>query len=109
LLRKFGEEVKPSEPRPLPVWDRAIGELRLGTTIIKRVRRLKVATNAILILDGFQELGWRRHLDDPLPYQSDEKKRVQRLHEVVKSRNENLQFIRFRGDGKGHGIVWDYI
>jgi hypothetical protein len=65
LLRSFGEEVKPTESPPLPVWDKALGELRLGNTVIKRVRRLKVATNASLILDAFQELGWPPYADDP--------------------------------------------
>lgn len=109
LLKKLGEEVKPSGPA-LPAWDRSAGTLRLGNAVVKRVRRLKVATNASLILNAFQEMGWPPHLDDPLPpnkklRQSPEK----RLQDAIKSLNEGLKLIRFRGDGTGKGIVWERI
>lgn len=108
LLRVFGEEVKSSAP--LPVWDRTVGELRLGHTVIKRVRRLKVATNAILILDAFQETGWPSHQDDPLPGKETLRQTTsQRLQDAIKSLNQNLTLIRFRGDGKGAGVVWKRI
>ena len=109
LLKKLGEEVKPTGPA-LPAWDRSAGILRLGNAVVKRVRRLKVATNGILILDAFQEMGWPSHLDDPLSprpglRQSSEK----RLQDAIKSLNNNLKLIRFRGDGTGKGIVWERI
>jgi hypothetical protein len=90
LLKKLGEEDKPTGPA-LPAWDRSAGILRLGSAVVKRVLRLKKATNAIRILNSFQETGWPSRLDDPLTL------------------NENLKLIRFRGDGTGKGIVWERI
>lgn len=109
LLRKLGEQVKPMGA-PLPVWDRSLGHLRLGDIVIKRVRRLKVATNAIRILNLFQEMGWPPHMEDPLtPCKNLRQSPKKRLQDVIKSLNENLKLIRFRGDGTGAGIVWERV
>jgi hypothetical protein len=108
LLRQAGEpSVQLSTPRP--AWNRATGELCLGSELIKRVRRLKVASNVIRVLEAFQEEGWPRHIDDPLPPRRGmQQTPQQRLHETVKSLNSGLSTIRFRADGSGRGVVWAY-
>jgi hypothetical protein len=108
LSCSLGEEMKHAEGLPLPVWDKQRGELWLGNTLVKRLRRLKVATNAILILDAFQELGWPECMDDPLPpNQNLRQSRTKRLQDTIKSLNNNLKLIRFRGTGRGNEIAWD--
>lgn len=92
-------------PRDLPEWDRSVRELRLGGTVVKRIRSISVARNVVAILDALQESGWPRQMDDPLP----EGRNQRRLHETVKSLNSNLQRLRFRADGTGAGFTWDYV
>jgi hypothetical protein len=64
-----------------------------------------------MILDAFEELGWPRHIDDPLPpHREQDPKR--RLHNTIDSLNRgqvNRFLIRFRGNGTGRGVGWEPI
>ena len=86
-----------------PVWDRENKKLYWGLTTIRRFRNIKRAKNVVRVLDEFQELGWPRRIDDPLPSPSPD---PERLRDTVKRLNERLEIIQFRADGSGQGIEW---
>ena len=108
MLREVGELV--GKPDPLPaesdkgtlVWDKACLTLTMGREVIRKVKRPRIATNIIPILDAFQEEGWPSRIDDPLRGGAD----PTRLAAAVKSLNQGLRRIVFGKDGSGEGIVW---
>jgi hypothetical protein len=74
--------------------------------VIKRFRQ--PATNQVAVLASFQELHWRRHIDDPLTGNPDcEPKR--RLRDTVFALNRHhitRNVLVFQADGTGTGIIW---
>ena len=102
LLREIGE----AEPLPASdvlSWNRDTGELFYGKQLIRRIASPQRATNIVAILNAFQEEGWPRRIDDPLPRGSD----TQRLREAIRTLNLGLERIHFRADGSGEGIIWE--
>lgn len=93
---------------PVPEWDGARHEFRLGERIVKVFK--VPSPNQEKILTAFQEEGWPPRIDDPLPptLSIDPK---QRLHDTIKSlnRSQKHRLIRFLGDGSGQGIRWEVI
>lgn len=91
-----------------PEWDSERHEFRLGGRIVKTFK--VPSPNQETILTAFEEDGWPRRIDDPLPpaHSMDPK---QRLHDTIKSlnRNQKLRLIRFQGDGSGQGICWESL
>jgi hypothetical protein len=91
-----------------PTWDRDLRALMVGGLVIKRFRQL--AWNQVTILASFQELRWRRRIDDPLPGESDcDPKR--RLRDTVFALNRNhftRNVIVFETDGTGTGVIWHW-
>jgi hypothetical protein len=89
------------------VWDVKRRELRVGTQLIKRFR--VPAPNQESILSAFQEEGWPPRIDDPLS-QAPGIYPKQRLHAAINSlnRNQKITLLRFRGDGNGSGICWEF-
>jgi hypothetical protein len=89
----------------VPRWDGR--RLYWGKVIVKRFRQ--PATNQKLILDAFQELGWVREIDDPLPGMPDQDPR-DRLRNTILALNRNMQepLIHFGGNGTRDGVRWDY-
>jgi hypothetical protein len=94
----------------LPCWDAEARWLRLGGRLLKVFRQ--PARNQTALLDVFQEEGWPAHIDDPLTLAGgeDEGDAKRRLHETIKNLNRGLPpgTIRFRGDGTGQGVTWEY-
>lgn len=95
----------------LPHWDSQSRRLWLGGLLVKEFRQL--APNQTCLLDVFQEQGWATaHIDDPLPSLpgETEESAKQRLQETIKNLNRGLLpgTIRFRGDGTGQGVRWEY-
>jgi hypothetical protein len=94
----------------LPRWDAEVRRLWLGGRLLKVFRQ--PARNQTALLDVFQEEGWAAHIDDPLTLAGgeDEGDAKRRLHETVKNLNRGLPpgTIRFRGDGTGQGVTWEY-
>jgi hypothetical protein len=94
----------------LPYWDAEARQLWLGSRLLKEFRQ--PAENQTALLDVFQEQGWSAHIDDPLPRAQGEgdQEGKRRLHETIKNLNSRLVpgTIRFRGDGTGQGIRWQY-
>ncbi len=92
----------------VPLWTG--NELSFEHRTIKRFRR--PARNQQMVLAVFQEEGWPRRIDNPIP--ADEKCDAQlRLHDSIKSLNRNHILdpspIRFRGDGTGTGVIWEIV
>ncbi len=90
----------------IPRWDEDCHELRWGAKLVKRFK--EPALNQELILAAFEEDGWPRHLDDPLPNDDDIDPK-QRLHDTIKrlNRHQVNRLILFRGNGSGTGVVWE--
>ncbi len=70
------------------------------------------ASNQEKILMAFQEEGWPTRIDDPLPSDSEICPK-RRLHDTIKCLNHGQRckgtwFVRFRGDGTGQGVLWEF-
>jgi hypothetical protein len=93
---------------PLPHWDQALRELRLGATLIKAYTQ--PSPNQETILAVFQEEGWPARIDSPLspPLHEDGKRR---LHDTITRLNRHQQhrLIRFRSDSNGEGVRWAIV
>ena len=90
-----------------PAWDRHRRELRVGAVVVKHFRQ--PAPNQELILEAFEEEGWPAYIYDPLPPAGGTCPK-DRLHETIKGLNRSQQspLIRFRGDGTGTRVGWEY-
>jgi hypothetical protein len=74
-----------------------------GGQIVKKCPRS--ARNLILILQAFQEEGWKSRIDDPLP-PSKGKDPSGRLRDAVRGLNAIQSVLLFRADGAGEGVLW---
>ena len=85
-----------------PIWDRGERELRAGGSVIKRF--CVPAPNQELILTAFQEEGWPKRIDDPLPPtpEMDAKLRLRKAFSCL-NRNRRFKLVHFHGDGRGRG------
>jgi hypothetical protein len=112
LLLACGAEVVPAVDRPLllPWWDEDGRRLWLGTQLLKVFRQ--PAPHQTLLLAAFQEQCWSGHIDDPLPPEDGDLPDTAqaRLRDAVKNLNRSLPAgtIRFRGDGSGKGVRWEF-
>jgi hypothetical protein len=93
---------------PTPQWDAKYRELRVGQCLIKEYWLPSPNQEAILV--AFQEEGWPHRIDDPLPPLGDIEPKC-RLHDTIKrlNRHHKDRLIRFRGDGTGEGVCWEYV
>lgn len=103
LCREIGES--DAIERPRPKWDGQRGCLLWGEQLIRTVKPM--AKNVTKILAAFEEDGWPPRIDDPLP--GDQRAPDQRLRETVATLNEGLKVIRFRTDGTGEGVIWEFV
>jgi hypothetical protein len=97
--------------RPMPFWDADLGRLWVGDVLIKQFT--EAAENQRLVLKSFQELDWRHRIDDPLCRKPGEptRKRQRRRRDTIAGLNDDHitpGVIRFRADGSGDGIIWDW-
>ena len=99
---------KKSNGSAMPKWNRELRELRAGVLVVKRFK--VPARNQELILDSFEEEGWPTCIDDPLPPLPDQDSK-QRLHDTIDrlNRSQVNRMIRFRGNGNGCGVRWEWI
>ena len=67
--------------------------------------------NQQAILVAFEEEGWPRSIDDPLPYIPTKRLNKERLHATIRCLNANQanRLLRFRGDGTGERVLWEPI
>lgn len=93
----------------IPFYDREEHELWARGKLIKRFSQ--PAPEQETILSSFEELGWPRHIDDPLPPKHGRQGQKSRLHDTIKRLNlhHHQPVIRFGGDGQGLGIVWRFV
>jgi hypothetical protein len=96
---------------PWPRWEAGERWLWLGDRLIKVFRQ--PAPHQALLLSAFQDHSWSlKHIDDPLPLAQGETREEakRRLHETIRNLNRSLPpgSIRFRGDGTGQGVIWEY-
>lgn len=89
----------------VPEWDARKRELKFQGEIVRAFR--STAPNQERILAAFQEEGWARRIDDPLPPQSNQDPQ-ERLRSAIKqlNRSQDNKLLRFCGDGSGRGILW---
>jgi hypothetical protein len=90
-----------------PKWDHQRRQLRVGTNIVKEFKL--PSPNQEAVLTAFEEECWPPQIDDPLsPAPPLDPRR--RLHDTIKALNRNQKhgLIRFRGDGSGEGIRWEF-
>jgi hypothetical protein len=93
----------------IPFYDRELRELWVGGQLVKPLRQ--TAPDQETILSSFEELGWPRRIDDPLPRKQDSQDAKLHLRDAIKRLNQHQQrhLIRFRGDGTGRGIIWQFV
>jgi len=92
------------EKKNIPHYDLMRRQLWFAGELVKYFR--VPAQNQELILMAFEEEGWPRHIDDPLPGQPDIEP-IRRLQDAIRRLNGNLRGkLRFRGRGDGRGIRW---
>jgi hypothetical protein len=109
-FRAGGRGTGTAERCAFPSWRVEERELWLGAQLLKHFRQ--PAPHQTMLLDVFQEENWSVHVEDPLPRALDESEEdaKRRLHETLKNLNRTLppHTIRFRGDGTGQGVWWEY-
>jgi hypothetical protein len=89
-----------------PCWNPTRRELSLAGLVVKRFR--VPARNQETILGVFEEEGWAEHIHDPLPVTHDIDAPT-RLHDAINRLNrcQINPLLRFHGDGKGTGVLWE--
>jgi hypothetical protein len=93
-----------------PNWNLGTGDLRFGIHLARHVDK-KRGKNVARLLDAFEEMGWPKSIDDPLPGPPRGAKGVdppERLQEAVKRLNDGLSHLRFRTQG-GTKIIWERV
>lgn len=103
-----GKSQSDTESPLKPHWDVAMRQLTLGKILVKKFRH--PAANQELVLEAFEEDGWRERIDDPLPPSGDCNVKC-RLHETINSLNDHQvnPCVHFASDGKGEGICWTQV
>jgi hypothetical protein len=90
---------------PKPHYKAEERELWLGGVLVKEFHVRAEAQETIL--QSFQELGWKKKIDDPLPHIPgvDPKRR---LHHAIRNlnRHQKRPLLHFFGDGTGTRVGW---
>jgi hypothetical protein len=91
-----------------PHWDCEDRVLYVGNLVVKEYRVL--SPNQEAVLSAFEEEGWPHYIDDPLSPVPDQNPK-QRLRDTIRCLNANQrnQLVRFRGDGTGERVRWEFI
>jgi hypothetical protein len=91
-----------------PQWKSGRRELHVADFLVKRFRW--PARNQETLLAAFAEERWAvEGIDDPLPPHPDHDPK-QRLRDTIKclNRNQEHRLIRFRSDGTGERVIWQF-
>jgi hypothetical protein len=88
--------------REKPWWRRSVLQLHAEGRLVRDVARQ--AKHMIKILDAFEEDGWPRKIDDPLPKGPN----VLRLQDAVEQLNKGQTTIRFRTHN-GRSVTWEWV
>lgn len=92
-------------PHHSPAWKKELGELQLSGEVIKRIASVSIAKNVVIVLDAFQEQGWKLRIEYPESLKGD----AEAMGQTVKSLNSGLTRIRFERDGTSRGVKWSYV
>ena len=87
-----------------PAWDEDRGILSLNGIVIKRFD--KPADNQRAILRE----GWPAFIADPLerdPHMDERQRLADAVYHL--NRHQENQLIRFRRDGRGKGVLWEFV
>jgi hypothetical protein len=90
------------QPRGKPSWWKSVLQLHAEGRLVRDVARQ--AKHLIKILDAFEEDGWPRKIDDPLPKGPN----VLRLQDAVEQLNKGHTTIRFRTHN-GRSVTWEWV
>jgi hypothetical protein len=95
------QDLSPPSP-PQPRWDKDHRRLLIGDKILREYRH-HPAKNQTTILASFEELGWSKRIDVPIL--------KIKLQPTLRELNKGIKpkVIRFRADGTGKGIIWEYV
>jgi hypothetical protein len=88
-----------------PRWDSARCELRFDGEVCKRFKQ--PAKNQKAILSAFEEEHWPSRIEDPLPPLSRESDPKKRLNDTIRNLMNGCEFMHFRLDGTGTGVLWE--
>jgi hypothetical protein len=91
----------------VPFYDREKRELWARGELVKRFTQPAPDQETILL--AFQELGWPRSIDDPLPKHPGQDAK-ERLRGVIFRLNQHQRnrMAHFRSDGTGQRIIWEF-
>lgn len=95
------------KPKKLkPKWDTESRTLTIDGQVVKQFKW--PSPNQEIVLATFEKQGWPEQIDDPLPKTMVDSKR--RLHDTYKALNRNQinERIKFRGDGTGRAVRWEF-
>lgn len=110
---------EPSHETVKPHWDADDATLLYNNQVVKRFKQ--AAKNQRRILAEFEELGWPRRIDNPLPWKPGEEpkqcsdkvrqqKDAKRFSDAVDELNGNHEppgdLLHFERDGTGQGVRW---
>ncbi len=106
LIRATEQMRRAGDVQPVPHWDHQTRVLSVGSSVVKRYRMR--AANQEAVLSAFEEEGWPRRIDDPLPPRGELEPKY-RLHFTIQCLNQGqpTHQIRFFGDGTGEGVCWE--
>jgi hypothetical protein len=107
-LSRPGVPAGASHTTTAPFYDAAKRILYFAGETVKHFR--VPATNQELILMAFEEEDWPPHISDPLPGRAGTPAK-RRLNDAIKNLNANqhCHSVRFRGDGRGLGVLWESL
>jgi hypothetical protein len=93
---------------PVPSWVAEGRKLFVGRELVKFFRQ--PAPDQEVLLSAFEEEHWAERIDDPLPPVEGrvQKRRLAKTIENL-NRGHQVRLIRFRGDGRGEGVMWELI
>jgi len=109
VLTEEGQHVARVLLGEFPFYDREESELWARGLLLKDFE--KPAPDQDTILSAFEELGWQRRIDDPLPPKHGGRNPKLRLRDAIHRLNQGHKHnvIRFRGDYTGQGIRWEWV
>jgi hypothetical protein len=110
LARWYFRGGEPPRPEAVlkPRWDAQLRTLWLGSSVVKQFR--VPAVNQEIVLQVFEEEGWPRTIDDPIP-QGHSCEGKARLHNTIRRLNthQRVRRLRFIGNGRGDGVSWEVV
>ena len=91
-----------------PEWISSQGVLRYGGVLVKQFKIPSPGQETILT--AFEDQGWCRRIDNPLPYRY-ASPRKRRLEEAVRALNLNqrVHLVAFYLEATGKGILWEPV